>query len=493
MGARTDGTDASAALRNRLPGLSISTSRTPAGRGAAQEPVSPTARLVKDVYIVVSFGFGAPLDLPVFRDGIQNQLARYRRFRSIQVMSKEGTLQWVVGTEVNVDSHIIFPTLDPAAVAADPDKAVEDYVASLSTLPMDHTRPAWEFHLLDIPTSEATFTAAARVHHSFGDGVSLITLFIAATRSAADPTRLPAMLPPPKRKGAIYALQRRPSPTAGFLAFLVWVCSYLVLAWHTVVDVWSFVATIVFIRDPPTLFMHASNSETRRTRFVHRSLSLDDIKFLKNVMNCTVNDVLVGVTSAALSQYYFRNSGDTRTSKLCVRSILIVNLRPTDSLQTYVNMIESGDSNDVKWGNRFGYIILPFHIAMHNDPLEYVRKTKRMVERKKRSLEVIFTNMVTEFTLKFFGAKAGAFIFNRMFKHVSIGFSNVSGPTEQVVFCGHPVKFIAPSVYGPPQGGKPLQKKNEENENNGVRSSNLSSGASKPENNKASKMQQRIQ
>ncbi|XP_024316944.1 O-acyltransferase WSD1 isoform X8 [Brachypodium distachyon] len=379
MGARTDGTDASAALRNRLPGLSISTSRTPAGRGAAQEPVSPTARLVKDVYIVVSFGFGAPLDLPVFRDGIQNQLARYRRFRSIQVMSKEGTLQWVVGTEVNVDSHIIFPTLDPAAVAADPDKAVEDYVASLSTLPMDHTRPAWEFHLLDIPTSEATFTAAARVHHSFGDGVSLITLFIAATRSAADPTRLPAMLPPPKRKGAIYALQRRPSPTAGFLAFLVWVCSYLVLAWHTVVDVWSFVATIVFIRDPPTLFMHASNSETRRTRFVHRSLSLDDIKFLKNVMNCTVNDVLVGVTSAALSQYYFRNSGDTRTSKLCVRSILIVNLRPTDSLQ------------------------------------------------------------------------AGAFIFNRMFKHVSIGFSNVSGPTEQVVFCGHPVKFIAPSVYGPPQ------------------------------------------
>ncbi|PNT66932.1 hypothetical protein BRADI_3g18630v3 [Brachypodium distachyon] len=450
MGAKADdssGTDTFTALRNQLPGLSISTSRAPAG--AAQEPVSPTARLVKDVYVVVSIGFGAPLDLPVFRDGIQNQLARYRRFRSIQVMSKDGTPQWVVLTEVNVDSHIIVPTLDPAA---DPDKAVEDYVASLSTLPMDHSSPAWEFHILDIPTSEATWTAALRVHHSFGDGVSLITLLIASTCSATDPTRLPAMLPPPTRKGAIYACPRRPPPSATALAFLVWVFSYLMLAWHTVMDVWSFVATIVFMRDPPTLFMRGSgDGEPRRTRFVHRSLSLDDIKFLKDAMNCTVNDVLVGVTSAALSRYYFRNSGDTRTSKLCIRSILVVNLRPTDSLQTYVNMIESGDSNDVKWGNRLGYIILPFHLAMHNDPLEYVRKAKKIVERKKRSLEVIFTNMVTEFTLKLFGAKAGAFIFSRMLKHISIGFSNVTGPTEHVVLCGHPVTFIAPSAYGLPE------------------------------------------
>lgn len=114
-------------------------------------------------------------------------------------------------------------------------------------------------------------------------------------------------------------------------------------------------------------------------------------------------------------------------------------------------MIESGDSNDVKWGNRLGYIILPFHLAMHNDPLEYVRKAKKIVERKKRSLEVIFTNMVTEFTLKLFGAKAGAFIFSRMLKHISIGFSNVTGPTEHVVLCGHPVTFIAPSAYGLPE------------------------------------------
>ena len=84
----------------------------------------------------------------------------------------------------------------------------------------------------------------------------------------------------------------------------------------------------------------------------------------------TINDVLVGVTSAALSQYYFRKSGkwsidliawqqlcflymtkqakivsfshiaflssmlgDINTKKICMRSFLLVNTRPASSRQ----------------------------------------------------------------------------------------------------------------------------------------------------------------
>jgi hypothetical protein len=49
------------------------------------ELVSPSARLVEDFYIVVVIGIGTPIDLPVARAGIEAQLARYPRFRSIQV------------------------------------------------------------------------------------------------------------------------------------------------------------------------------------------------------------------------------------------------------------------------------------------------------------------------------------------------------------------------------------------------------------------------
>lgn len=450
----SSGSSSAGALRSRP--LSIRTKPRPPAAGTAEwttddstaekEPVTPTARLMEAVYIVVTIGLGSPLDLPVFSAHMTSGLPRYSRFQSIQVTdgSKDGNPRWE-RVKVKVEDHIIVPTLDPVAVAAGPDKAVEDYVASLSTLPMDRSRPLWEFHFLNFPTSEATSTAVIRVHHSLGDGMSLMKLLL----SSAEPTRLPAMPKQPKRTGAIYAPRPR-SP--GALPFLGWVWSYFVLAWNTMVDVALFVATIMFLRDPDTLFKRSDDTVLNpRRRFVHRSLSLDDVKFIKNAINCTVNDVLVGATSAALSRYYFRKSGNTSTERICLRSVLLVNLRPTHSLQTDVNMIESDKSNDVAWGNQLGYIILPFHLVMHDDLLAYVRKAKKTLDRKKSSLEVVFTCKMSEFFLKMFGLKAGAFIFRRMFANTTIAFSNMIGPAEQTKWCGHPVVFIAPSVYGSPQ------------------------------------------
>ncbi|EAY75973.1 hypothetical protein OsI_03895 [Oryza sativa Indica Group] len=415
------------------------------------EPVSPSARLVEDFFIVVVIGIATPVNDPVARAGIAAQLARYPRFRSIQVTDEDGGNPRWVRTTVNLDDHIIYPELDMDAVAADPDKAVEDYVASLSTKPMDESRPLWEFHVLDFPTSEAAATTAIRVHHSLGDGMSLLTLLMACTRSAADPARLPAMPPLPTRAGAIYA-RPRPPASAGALAFAAWLWSFVALAWHTVVDVASFFATTMFLKDPHTLFKRVKHGEFQRKRIVHRGLSLDDVKLVKNAMNCTVNDVLVGITYSALSRYYYRKSGDKDTDEdIRLRSILLVNLRPTTSLHAYVDMINSGREDEVKWGNALGFIILPFFIGVHKDPLDYVRKAKKVVDRKKSSLEVVFTHLAAEVILKLFGLKAAAAIFHRMISHTTISFSNMIGPVEQVEFCGHPVVFIAPSGYGPPE------------------------------------------
>ncbi|KAL6614429.1 hypothetical protein ACP70R_036699 [Stipagrostis hirtigluma subsp. patula] len=458
MDTVASGTSSVAAPRNQP--LSVRASRAPDTERrtdeedalAAEEPVSPTGRLMDSFYIVVTIGLGVPVNLPVLRAGIEAQLARHPRFRSIQVTDgyKDARPRWV-RTPVNLDDHIVVPELDPAAVAADPDRAVEDYVASLSTLPMDRTRPLWEFHFLDFPTSEAAATVAVRAHHSLGDGMALLTLLVACTRSAADPARLPAMPPPPARSGPIYA-RPRPPVSAGAREFAAWLWSYAVLAWHTVADVAAFAATVLFLRDPHTLFKSRDGDVVRGKRFVHTTLSLDDVKLVKNAMKCTINDVLVGMTSAALSQYYFRESGDIDARKaICLRSILLVNLRPPASLHSVVEMMESGKSKAVKWGNKLGYIILPFHIAMHDDPLEYIRTAKKTVDRKKSSLEAIFTHAIGEMVLNLFGVKAAATIFSRMISHTTISFTNLVGPGEQVEFCGHPVAFIAPSVYGPPE------------------------------------------
>uniref|UniRef100_A0ACD6AJX7 Uncharacterized protein n=1 Tax=Avena sativa TaxID=4498 RepID=A0ACD6AJX7_AVESA len=452
MDASADSPSVAALLSRRS--LSIRTPRAPAAgaddSAAEEEPVTPNARLMESIYIVISMGLGSPLNMAVFSAALDAIVVRFPRFQSIQVTdgSKDGNPRWVQVT-VNVHDHIIVPTLDPAAVEADPDQAMEDYTASLLTLPMDRSRPLWEFHFLDFPTSEASSTVLIRVHHSLGDGVSLITLLLASSRSAADPTRLPAMPKQPARAGAIY---EPPARSSGAGALLAWAWSYFLLAWNTAVDVAFFAATIIFLRDPDSLFRGEDDGMVHRSRrFVHRSLSLDDVKFIKNAMNCTVNDVLVGVTSAALSRYYFRNSGDTNAKKICLRSLLPVNIRPALGLQTYVNMIESGKSSKVVWGNQLGYILLPLHLAMQYDPLAYVHKAKKTMDRKKSSLEVLCTYKTAEFFLKKFGLKAGSLISRGMLGNTTMTLSTMIGPAEKIEFCGHQVAFIAPSVYGIPQ------------------------------------------
>lgn len=58
-----------------------------------------------------------------------------------------------------------------------------------------------------------------------------------------------------------------------------------------------------------------------------------------------------------------------------------------------------------RWGNWIGYIVLPFSIAHQEDPLEYVRRAKATIDRKKLSLEAIFTFICAKIVLKIFGAK----------------------------------------------------------------------------------------
>ncbi|KAF8726652.1 hypothetical protein HU200_019113 [Digitaria exilis] len=428
----------------------------------AGEPMSPAGRLFREThfncYIVAVIGLGSAVDVAAMRVGLEATLARHPRFCSLQVrddVKRHAKPRWV-RTSVNLDDHVIIPRLDPTATSANPDRAVEDYLSRLSTAPMDHSRPLWELHLLDFPTSETASTAVLRMHHSLGDGVSLLSLLIACTRSAADPARLPELPPAPRRAGPVHA-RARPPLSAGPVALLLWAWSYAVLAWHTLVDVARFTATALFLRDPRTPFMAASEGvEFRRKRFVHRTLSLDDVKFVKDAMKCTVNDVLIGVTNAGLSRYYFRKTSDTNNERkksqknICVRSALLVNIRKAPGLHALTEMMNSSKHNAAKWGNLIGYILLPFHITMHDDPLEYIRQGKRTAERKKTSLEAVFTYWSGNLIVKLFGMKAAAALCYGMFTNTTMSFSSMVGPVEKVEFYGHPIVYIAPSVYGHP-------------------------------------------
>ncbi|XP_008793154.2 O-acyltransferase WSD1-like isoform X2 [Phoenix dactylifera] len=420
-----------------------------------EEPMSPAGRLFLqprfNCHIVSVIGCGKRMDVDAVKAGLEASLARHPRFSSIQV-SDEKKLRWV-RTKVNVEDHVIVPDLDPDAASVNPDKVVEDYVAALSGAPMDHSRPLWELHILNVATAEAAAVAVLRVHHSLGDGISLMSLLLACTRQCSEPDCLPSI--PDARRSTSAAANSR----SGLLALLLWIWADLVLAWHTLVDAIIFAATLAFVKDTRTPLMGMEGVEFHPKRFVHRTVSLDDIKDIKKAMNCTVNDVLVGITSAGLSRYLDRRYGEGDDMKkkekkglpgnIRLRTALLVNIRRTPGIHALAEMMEKGKGG-AKWGNKLGYMVLRFPIAVFEDPLEYIRRGKAIAERKKNSLEAVFTYWSAWVIVKIFGIKAAAALCYRMVIHTTLSFSNIIGPVEKIGFYGHPVVYIAPSVYGHP-------------------------------------------
>lgn len=81
----------------------------------------------------------------------------------------------------------------------------------------------------------------------------------------------------------------------------------------------------------------------------------------------------------------------------------IVNYLGGENLQALADMMEK--EGEAKWGNWIGYVLLPFTIAIRDDPIDYVREAKATVDRKKRSLEAFCTFSIAEMILKLLGIK----------------------------------------------------------------------------------------
>ncbi|XP_042002039.1 wax ester synthase/diacylglycerol acyltransferase 3-like isoform X2 [Salvia splendens] len=416
------------------------------------EPVSPTGRMMQapkfNVCIIILMGFYTKIDPIVFKKCVQQALVKHPRFCSILVTSR-GRYKWR-RTAVDIDKHLFVP--DVSAAAESPDDFVSEYASRLSEIPMDvAAKPLWEFHVLNVKTSDAEAVVVMKIHHSLGDGVSLIALTHACSRKLDDPAALP-VLPLPSKK---------PREGGGGRGLLKFFWMVILILFYTLVDMAEFVATLLFLRDVQTPVRAGRGVRLCRKRFVHRIVSLDDVKFIKNAMNVSVNDVVLGVTEAGLSRYlnsiYVNNNkenvaenkeknSNSVPQNLGIRSTVIFNLRPSPTIE----MLEKEEVNGML-GNKIAMVLLPFSIALQDDPLTYIRRAKSTMDRKKLSLAHQCAYITINLTTSLFGIKAAARLTRAIFRNTTFTFSNVMGPAEEVNLFGHHLRYIAPSVFGFPQ------------------------------------------
>ncbi|XP_019229798.1 PREDICTED: O-acyltransferase WSD1-like isoform X2 [Nicotiana attenuata] len=382
-------------IRWRKPSLKpIQTKTKLAMEEAKEEPLSPSARLFHEpnfnVHVIAIMGSKSRINPQVIKEKLVHTLLKHPRFSSLQVVDEEknGEMKWV-RTKVDLDKHIVVPQVDEKNLQESPDKFVENYIHNLSKTTLDKSKPLWDLHLLNVKTSDAEAVGVFRIHHSLGDGTSLISLLLACTRQTAHPDKIPTI--PGNKKRPINS-----SDSKGLWPYVAKAWSFMRLFWNTIVDVLMFMATTMFLKDTSTPIKGKPGSEFNPRRFVYRTVSLDDLKLVKNALNMTINDVALGVTQAGLSVYLNRRFREGKKDKgateknnnlpknIRLRSTLLVNLRPSTGIQALADMMDK--DTEAKWGNWIGFVLLPFKIVLRDDPLDYIREAKATIDHIKLNI-----------------------------------------------------------------------------------------------------------
>ncbi|KAI5069178.1 hypothetical protein GOP47_0015479 [Adiantum capillus-veneris] len=429
------------------------------------EPVTPAGRAFLDpsfnAHILVILGSKVPINVDALKSGLRETIIKHKRFSSIIRKSDKGELIWVP-TSVNLDEHIITAGGDTSSATF-----VEDYVAQLAQAPpLNASRPLFEFHVLRAKLGDAVENTVLRVHHALGDGTSLMSLLLSCTRKAADPNLLPTL------PTQVYRSETKSSTWKAF-GLLVW--RFLLILWYTFLDVCSFIATSLWLEDSQTPLKGSLGVEKLPRRLAYWTVSMDDIRIVKRAIHGTVNDVVFGMVAAGLSRYlqqkYNENlgSGDVATKKLLgskrmvknqqkfkerlahlrVRACILVNTRPSPGLQELEKMMKGG--SQARWGNEMGYVILPVPLAAVENPLEYVFKSKSILDKKKQSLGAPLSYKGATMLMNIIGSEMPTRLTLNCGAHTTLAFSNVSGPLEEVEFFGHRITHIIPTVVGQPQ------------------------------------------
>ncbi|XP_031495049.1 wax ester synthase/diacylglycerol acyltransferase 11-like [Nymphaea colorata] len=414
-----------------------------------EQPLSPAARLFVqrnfDCHVIAILGLGRPIDVATSISALGLTLGKHPRFCSIMDESGSGAPKWI-RTKVCIPDHIVMPPLEEGKEL--PPDFVEAYVGKITGIPLDKSKPLWELHLLNGKTQDAEATAVLKVHHSLGDGISLLSLLLACTRKVSDPESLPT-IPRPRRRGS----ERK----QGLLSFLAGLWLLLQVMWYSFIDCFLLMATALFYKDTNNPIKGSKGMQSRPKLIVHSTLSLDDIKLVKHAVSGTVNDVMLGLATAGLVRYMNRRYAKTNgvdderpsiPSNIRVRTTLLFNTRETPGLHELAEMMK-GNGN-VKWGNKLGYMIIPIPMKMHKDPMDYVREAKAIADRKKMSLEAYFSYYGGLLIAKLFGFKLATAMCHNILANTTFSFSTVIGPTEEVEFFGNPIVYIAPTVYGHP-------------------------------------------
>ena len=335
--------------------------------------------------------FDDDVDWDRLTEVIQRRLVdRYPVFRQHPVESSTllGSAHWEDDQDFSIERHLRRVDLGSPGDSA----RLQEYVELQMQRPLDRQHPLWEMHYLDGYLEGSA--VLARFHHSLADGMALAQVLLTLTDTDPNADLLgdgqtgsvPSVWPrSPSHRIGLGPLRSTAERAAGVTAASA----------HMAAQVWSQlpnVLTPAFTRNALTVAAQTGHIADKLLLGVNPDTPLSgtpgvakkavwaqprqicDIKSIGRLAGGTVNDVLVGAVSGALSSYLV----DRGAEPADLTAMIPVNLRPADRPLP----------RDL--GNQFALVMLPLPSGLRT-PLHRLSETKARMDSIKHSPEAVMT------------------------------------------------------------------------------------------------------
>jgi hypothetical protein len=269
------------------------------------------------------------MDLAAFRDTFKQRVIeadggnRYIRFRQ-RIVSIGGTPYWELDPDFDITRQII-PARKPDLSTTD---ELQRYIGDEASGPLPDDRPRWQFQVIERFGEDAS-VILARIHHTIGDGISLMSVIFALMEemTAEHPQAVPRGSVRPAAgapgKGLLKAVSIPFAAPGILLKRLLWT--------------------------PDRHALHGPRVSGKKQVAWTGSLDLAVVKRAGKQLGATINDVLMASVGGALSRYLAEHAGQ-KIEKLHIS--MPVNVRPADE--------------PLRLENRFAAVPLELHAGFEN-------------------------------------------------------------------------------------------------------------------------------
>ncbi|MGZ4271817.1 MAG: wax ester/triacylglycerol synthase family O-acyltransferase [Solirubrobacteraceae bacterium] len=379
--------------------------------------------------------FDEPIDWPATQAVLRERMVEpFPRFRQLAVDGRPGAASaWQDDPNFDLALHV-----HRRGVPAPGDRrALQELVSDLVAMPLDRSKPLWDFYLLEGYGSGCALLV--RMHHAIADGIALGRVLLSLTDSDGQPVEFAPGAPPNRGVGSGLAALARPA-TAAISAgralahegveMLLHPERIDTLA-HTVESDARVFAKFLLPGSDQRSALKGDLGVAHQVAWA--TMSLATVKRAARAYDATVNDVLVAAVAGAVGEH-LRDRGDEVDE---LHALVPFNLRALDQPLP----------RDL--GNRFGLVLLGLPVGIE-DPVERLHAVQERMGAIKNSHEGAIAYgilgaigrtppLVEERLVNFFSAKG------------TMVLTNVPGPRRAVTLAGTPVRGVL--VWAPCSGG----------------------------------------